>query len=290
MLSLPVSGQGGAAFVFPGEWRQELPDHGSAEMLALWGVSPYRELWQAGLPLPPSPAERDALPDRVFMQQQQAMKQVLMARELRARAARHRVTRANWQLCAAEARELGAPAAWVRLLELRASDELSSTGRYLVDTALSHMLTLYRVDEQEVRYFMQSRALPSEGMEALADWFPLPFLFNMVPPSGTSAEAVAGHDLALLAALNELAILYSRVHDRAGADAVAAAMPLPLARFLQSSRALGYAPDALRLQLRARYASLAAQAEGNWLRQRRRVAEADYFGSERLRALDFFMD
>ncbi len=286
LFALPLAAVGQGA-VLPG-LEQVQPQGASAPMLALWAVAPYAELWQAGLPLPPSPAECEALPARQFQQEQLAMKRVWLMRVLRARAERNRVSRQNWRGCAAQAREWGAPAVFAELLERRASDSLSRAQCYLVETALDHMLALYRVDALEIRYFVESSALPPDMAEA--DWFPLSLLFNTVPPAGLSSEAVGAHDLALLSALSELALLYSSVQDAASADAAAAAMPPLLARFRSASRALGYAPDELRLHVRSRYAALAGRAEGAWLAQRRRVAEADYFGSARLRALDFFMD
>ncbi len=276
------------AGLLPPGLEEAQPQGASADFLALWGVEPYSGLWREGLPLPPSAAELAALPGRLFGRQQLAMKRVLLARGLRARAERNRITRENWQACADLAHELGAPDAFVRLLALRAADSLPRRQSYLVEAALARCIELYRVDELELRYFIESRALPPDMAEA--EWFPLPLLFNTEPPAGVSAEAVGAHDLALLSALGGLARLYASVQDAASADAAAAAMPPLLARFRSASRALGYAPDALRLHARARYAALAGRVEGAWLAQRRRVAEAGFFGSARLRALDFFLD
>ncbi len=282
LLALPLSAE-----LLPG-LEQARPAGASAELLALGGVSPYAELRQAGLPLLPSPAECAALPALQFAQEQLAMKRVLLARALRSRAERNRISRENWLACAQTARELGAPVAFIGLLERRGAESLSRADSYLVDAALSRLLELYGVDELEIRFFAESRALPPDV--AQADWFPMPLLFNLEPPAGVSAEAVAAHDAALLAALGELVRLYATVQDRASADAAAGAMAPALACFRQSLRLLGHAPDELRVRVRSRYAPLAGRIEGAWLTERKRVIEAGYFGSERLRALDFFMD
>ncbi len=259
-----------------------------AELLALGGVAPYDGLWQAGLPLPPAPAAVRALPGLQFAREQLAMKKVWLARALRAKAERNRISRENWQACAKEAQAMGAPEGFVQLLNLRAADTLPRPQRYMADAALSHWLELYRVDEREIRYFTESRALPRGVPDA--DWFPLPLLFNTEEQAGVSLADVAAHDISMLSALGEMTLLYQSVHDRESADAAAAALPQALARFRSAGRALNYAPEERRQRVRARYARLAEQVERAWAEQRKRVMEAEYWGAERLRALDFFAD
>lgn len=250
--------------------------------------SPYAELMEAGLPLPPTREDAARLSAVEFVQQQTALKQVLLARNVRAFEEQKRISDANLRDSARMAEELSAPAPLAVYLRLLASDTLSSRRRYLVQTALDRLVESYLVDELQIRYFVEFAALSEEDLETLLKWLPLQAVFNLVPI--VKDESVVAADYQLLRSVYEqLLVVYQSAQDRESADAAADAAMQAFILHESTAYTRIFAPQELKERFAPLYGqyliapALALQGE------RKRLRENDYYGSLRLRLLDLLL-
>ncbi len=260
--------------------------------LALWDVAPYAEIAAAGLPLPPTPAEVAALPPAVRLRHQAALKAALLHRATRALGERHRITRENRLATAALACTLGAPAAFVQLLDARQSADSART-RQLAELAEDELCTAYGVDSREIRFFVEGSCLSAAELHELRSWLPLPALFNLLPAEGSgkglSAARLRADYVEELSLRRELAALAAPIRDRATADAAAEAMLPLLLRHTTTRPSLMAAPPALAEAVIAPLSPYAAPVGRLWERERTRLIDNDFFGSPKLRALDYLL-
>ncbi len=273
-------------------WKLEPTEKDApAWYLALWKVEPYDELQAEGLPLPPTPAEVAALPVSQRLHEQLALKKVWLQRLIRAREERNRVSRENMAQSALLAHKLGTPAAFADMLSLQASGKLSPRARHLVDDALQSTLAAYGVDARELRYFVEACDLSPEQLRDVVAWLPLPTLFNSMPAVGSSVTSarLSSDFAAELAARQEVTVAFRSIHDRASADAAAAALLPALACHMSALPTLLAASNAQRVTVLAPYARYASPVESEWMHERERVQGHVFYGSHRLQALDYFL-
>lgn len=250
--------------------------------------SPYAELMDAGVPLPPTRTDVARLSAGEFERRQTAIKQVLFTRNVRAYAEQKRISDANLQASARLADELGAPPQLSAYLRLLASDTLSNRRRYLVQTALDNLVASYLVDELQMRYFVEFSALSEAELETLLKWLPLQAVFNLVQV--VQDESLVAADYCLLRAVYEkLLAAYQSAQDRESADAAADAALQAFILHESTAYTRLFAPQ----ELKERFAPLYGQALSApalaLQNERKRLRENDYFGSLRLRLLDLLL-
>ncbi len=264
----------------------------SARTMALLGTEPYAELWEAGVPLPPAPAEVAALSFPTRLQEQSALKAVWLERLIRAREERNRVSRENLSHCMMAAQRLGAPAAFVEMLRRQAAGALPNRERYLLERAQQELLSAYGVDARELRFFVEGCGLSATQLREVALWLPLPALFNVLPPAGEelSSRSLAMNYVEMMAARRDLAAVWRSATDAASAAAAAeASLPL-LLRCLSALRVLQSVPDEAQLSgAVAPYAGIAAVVDEAYTRERDRLRRNAWFGSPRLQVLDYLL-
>ncbi len=261
------------------------PESSGAWKAAFAAESPYAELMEAGLPLPPTRDDVTKLSATVFESRQTALKRVLLARNVRAFDEQKRMTDANLLASASLAEKLGAPPQLALYLRLLASDTLSSRQRYLVQSAMDSLVASYLVDELRIRYFVEFSALSETDLEILLKWLPLQAVFNLVPV--VQDESIVVADYRLLSSVYEhLLLAYQSANDKESADAAADAAMQALILHESTAYTRIFAPQELKERLAPLYGrdltapALALQSE------RKRLRENDYFGSLRLRLLD----
>ncbi len=265
----------------------------SARTMALLGTEPYAELWEAGVPLPPAPAEVEARSFLTRLQEQSALKAVWLERLIRAREERNRVSRENLSRCAMLARRLGAPAVFAEMLRRQAAGALPNRERYLLERAQQEFLSAYGVDARELRFFVEGCGLSPAQLREVAAWLPLPALFNELPAAAgeeLSSRSLAMNYVELMAARRDLAAVWRSATDAASAEAAAeASLPL-LARCLSAMRVLQSVPDEVPLSSAvAPYAGIAALVDEAYARERDRLRRNAWFGSPRLQVLEYFL-
>ncbi|MBR5522127.1 MAG: hypothetical protein IKV82_01470 [Akkermansia sp.] len=262
--------------------------HPGAMEAALQEESPYAVLWAEGLPLPPSRIDVAAMPATEFVRQQSAIKQVLLARGVRAYAERKRVTDENLLACARLAEQLQAPREFSLYLRLLASDELGSRQRYLVQSALDALLQAYLVDELQMRYLVEYSALTGDEVDAVLAWLPLQPFFNMVPVGQGEAAMAADYHL-LHGVYTRLTTAYASVQDKESADAVADTALRELILHESTAYTRLHAPAHLKARLSPHLGNRLLQPALSLQQERLRLREHNYFGSLRLRLFDLLL-
>ncbi len=260
-----------------------------AWLLALRGIPPYADFLEAEMVLPPSAAEVASLPVLQRRQEQEALKAAWLERLIRAREQRNRITPENLAAASLKAQRLGAPAPFVDSLRRQSEQGLSPTERHLQERFQQEMMNAYRVDAREMRFFVEGCGLNPAQLREVADWLPLPALFNSVGLSAgerVSAARLGADYVAYLAVCRDVAPILRSVNDRASADAAADAMLPLLLQFLTTRDSLLGAPEAFRRSVLAPYARFAAPVEEARRREQLRVMQQSWYGSSRLQAVN----
>lgn len=265
-----------------------VPETHDAWCAAFAAESPYAELLEAGVPLPPTRGDVARLTAVEFAQRQSALKQVLLTRNVRAFAELKRISDANLQASARLADELGAPPQLSAYFRMLASDTLSNRRRYLVQTALDSLVASYLVDELQIRYFVEFSALSDTELESMLKWLPLQAVFNLVPVE-QDASIVAADFRLLRMVYAQLLAAYQSAHDKESADAAADAALQPLLLHESTAYTRFFAPQSLKERVAPLYGHLLAPPMKALQTERKRLRENDYFGSLRLRLLDLLL-
>ncbi len=298
LASSPASGQELLSPALPPQPELSRQLEPSAErspswLLALWGVSPYAELQDAQLPLPPSPADVAALSARQRLQEETAIKTVWMERLIRAREQRNRITPENIARVAGLAQAMGAPDAFTEALRRQVAGDVSAVERHLLELALQWVLESYGVNAREMRFFVEGCGLTPAQLREVVAWLPLAALFRLPAAKGQGRAALASSQgaeyVASLVALRDSTQVLRSVSDRETADAAAEALLPILLCSLSARESLMAAPPHEREELEAPYAPFARPVNEAAARERSRLEKQRWFGSPRLQALDYLL-
>ena len=269
LAALPLAAQEGPCASMP------------AWMLAVNGVEPYATVAAAHFPLPPTEAQVKELPPLQRLEQATAIKSVLLLRQLQRKADAGRITDANNFAAAGFARSLGCPAAFTDLLQAMGNGNLSGAQSYAAEQALEHWVELFGIDVPSMGVMAQYADIPAEQYEKIITWLPMPVLFRMLPADAVSKPYTAQETAELIRIFNGLTKCYEAIQDLPSAEAAVPATFAAIAYLQQSGLLANHAPESVTNELRA--AAEAYQA------QRVRLIHAKFFGSVRLRAVDFFI-
>ena len=252
-----------------------------AWMRAVLGEEPYATIAGARIPLPPTEAQVKALSPMQRLETATAVKSVLLRRQLQRKADAGRITAANDFAAAGYARSIGCPAAFTDLLQLMGNGNLGGLREYAATQALERWAELFGIDVPSMGVMAQYADLPQDKYEEIIGWLPMPVLFRMLPPD-TPLKAYTEQENAELARIfTEMAKRYEGVTDLQTAESVVPQV-FPVIAYLQQSGLLaGRDPASVSPQLKA-----AAEA---YQRQRVRLIHAKFYGSLRLRSIDFFI-
>ena len=252
-----------------------------AWMLAVTGHEPYATVAAEHFPLPPTEAQVKALPPLKRLEQATAIKSVLLLRQLQRKADAGRITDANNFAAAGFARSLGCPAAFTDLLQAMGNGNLSGVQSYAAEQALERWVELYGIDVPSMSVMAQYADIPAEQYETIITWLPMPVLFRMLPADAVSKPYTAEETAELIRIFNALAKRYEGVKDLPSAEAAVSATYIAISYLQQSGLLANHAPESVTEELRA-----AAEA---YQTQRVRLIHEKFYGSVRLRAVDFFI-
>lgn len=252
-----------------------------AWMLAVTGHEPYATVAAEHFPLPPTEAQVKALPPLKRLEQATAIKSVLLLRQLQRKADAGRITDANNFAAAGFARSLGCPAAFTDLLQAMGNGNLSGVQSYAAEQALERWGELYGIDVPSMSVMAQYADIPAEQYETIITWLPMPVLFRMLPADAVSKPYTAEETAELIRIFNALAKRYEGVKDLPSAEAAVSATYIAISYLQQSGLLANHAPESVTEELRA-----AAKA---YQTQRVRLIHEKFYGSVRLRAVDFFI-
>ena len=252
-----------------------------AWMRAAVGEEPYATIADARFPLPPTEAWVSALSPMQRLETGAAIKSVLLRRQLQRKADAGRITAANDFAAAGYARSLGCPAAFTDLLQTMGNGNLNGRQDYAANQALERWAELFGIDVPAMGVMAQYADLPAEAYEEIISWLPMPVLFRMLPQDTPLKAYTAQENRELTRIFTEMAKLYEGVTDAAAADALAPQV-LPVIAYLQQAGLLaGRDPSSVAPELKA-----AAEA---YQKQRVRLIHERFYGSLRLRSIDFFI-
>lgn len=260
-----------------------------AAIALLMGV--YSAAAQAAAPAEPQ-GDRPAEPQLAAAERTAAaarIKRVLLLRDMRMCAERHRYTPENLAESVALARQLGAPAELVALLQRESEGGLSGRAHYDHRQEMADLLRAYGVDSLSIRLFAEAMRYPQEELRKVVDALPLEAVFNLLP-AGAPAQETLDHQCELLAKLSEQMLqIYSEVQSREQARAAAEKL-LPLLREHDRTLQLRARLGAKRMDdLPERYARVLLPQVMPLVQHRRRLQEAAYYGSPLLAALDYLL-
>ena len=252
-----------------------------AWMRAVLGEEPYATIADARFPLPPTEAQVKALSPMQRLEVATAVKSVLLRRQLQRKADAGRITAANDFAAAGYARSIGCPAAFTELLQIMGNGNLSGLREYAANQALERWAELFGIDVPSMGVMAQYADLPQDKYEEIIGWLPMPMLFRMLPPDTPLKAYTAQENEELVGIFTEMAKRYEGVTDAATAEAVVPQV-FPVIAYLQQSGLLaGRDPATVSPQLKQ-----AAQA---YQKQRVRLIHERFYGSLRLRSIDFFI-
>lgn len=228
----------------------------------------------------------NALSDEAREAQRDAVKRVMLERMIRLKEDRHRLTPDNSAHCARMAQELGAPAAFVHLLEQEAGHPPVGRDYYAHMNEMTRLLEVYGVDELQIRVFAEEMRCGGKEARSIAAWLPLKDVFLLVSKEVTLEENEVRSQLETLRDVYaRMADVYSGIKNRAGAEAAADEL-LPLLEQIRPTAALRAALSRLEKDSVPLYVRIVGQARERLIECRTYLREANYYGSHRLAALD----
>ena len=267
--------------------QQSMPP---ALLEAIAGNEPYASLVEYGLPLLNTPEEVDALPVELWEARAVALKKVLLQQMVRARGERHRITAENYAESARLAQELGAPAAFVLYQQLEAAGQLPPRARYVVREAQRVLCENYRVDTLALRYFVEGSHLAANELLAAAEWLPLAGVFNLTKKSELTEEKLAADYADLTCLTSELSGIYTSIQSGEQAEAAVEALLPLLVRYLATAGTRHFSTPEQQEALLQRFGKQLNLVYSVLLEQRKRVREANYYDSVKLRIVDYLLD
>lgn len=261
----------------------------SGELAALMGQEPHFTMLESGQPLPPSAEAARQKRNFRFDLERRAMKLVLVYRTGLAKAERGRITAENNLACASMARRLGAPALFVRYLELLSSDELSSREKYAVNQAFRYLVQdVYGIDSLQIRLVSEAAALPPAQHMLFLLQLPLGGMFDMIPTQLPPREKVLPDIQLMTTVLRKVNNELKSVRDQRTADAAAQTL-LPLLPLWCTTQQTRYHASAISGSLTPAE-NMAVQLLNSTLdyliATRKALSEQKWYGSTRLQTID----
>lgn len=259
------------------------------ELNAVLGQEPQATILQCEQPLPPTREEARAAGIR-YQLERAALKRALVYRTSQAKADRGRITAENNRATAQLASHLGAPACFVRYLELLADGNLSRRQEYAVEQALRFLLQeTYTIDTLQIRLVSESLQLPAREHTLCMLQLPVGAMFDMVPGRHSSRERLLSDITTMSSTLAKAERLLAQVQDTASADYAASRLLslIPIWETTAQTRLHG-TTQGTELSSYEKWAVdvLLTPATRRMLEQRRRLQKAGWFGSARLQTVD----
>lgn len=259
------------------------------ELNAVLGQEPQATILQCEQPLPPTREEARTSGIR-YQLERAALKRALVYRTSQAKADRGRITAENNRATAQLASHLGAPACFVRYLELLADGNLSRRQEYAVEQALRLLLQeTYTIDTLQIRLVSESLQLPAREHTLCMLQLPVGAMFDMVPGRHTPRERLLSDITAMSSTLVEVERVLSLVRDAASAESAASRLQalIPIWETTAQTRLHG-TTQGTELSSYEKWAVevLLTPATRRVLEQRRRLHQAGWFGSSRLQTVD----
>lgn len=243
------------------------------------------------LPSLPSREDLQKLPPQELSASRSAIKRVMLHYLIRLKSERHRRTLQNAAECAALAEQLHAPECFVRMLKIEAEAPLAGRDLYDYQLAFDHLLDAYGVDALSLRLFVEGMHYPAEAMRQVADTVPMADVFNLLTPEQFAESSLEACMPVLAELYAQLLDIYKGIDSREKAAAATDRLMQQLPAY-GATAALRYqiarAPEQSRLGVL--YSSLALDAGIALAAQRKRVAEAGFYGSSLLAALDYLLN
>lgn len=242
------------------------------------------------LPTPPTREQVLQMPAEEQQAARMAVKKVTLHRILRQKDDAARLTPENAAECRALAETLHAPAEMVQLLEAEARGPLSGRALYDQRQAFNSLVAAFGVDAVQMRLYVESQSYSTAEMRRALEQLPLETLFNLVPQGELTDEAALQQLDTLAVVYQKAAELYSGVSNREQADAAAVALTELLREFDTTSP--------VRLEIMAYrssrfmepYARIVQKHAAQYIEQRIKLLEADFYGSRLLSTIDFMLN
>lgn len=262
-----------------------------AENLGLQGVEPYAFALQTGSVLPETPHEVATLPFLQRLKRQSALKRSLAQMKIRALNKGFRMSGADWSFAAREAKELGCPEDWIRLLQVLAEPTLSRRESRSVQNSMARVLENYEVDELLVTYFVNGSHVQAEQLLSLSPNFPWAAFFNLRRRIDVTPEMWAEACAEYLICAERIGRIYGGICDEESAKAALPELLELTVRLADTQAARLLSSRQVRDQASVPAPSAdELRALETYRRQRRRVREADFYRVPLLQALDYLMD
>ncbi len=214
-----------------------------------------------------------------------ALKRVHLLRMFFLVQAHHLNTPEHDAECLALARRLQAPAAYIKLLEVEAAGPLSGRDHYEHNEAVNQVMIAYGVDALAARLLAERLCCNEQQARELTEWLPMDFVFNVVPRSQLSPQDVSDQLAAMRELFERMQQEYSKAVDRESADAAANDL-LQVLSWLPKSAPLRLIIGRRRSVDFPGYSQIVLPAEQKLNEQRKRLIEADFYGSKKLNAMD----
>ena len=227
-----------------------------------------------------------ALPEQRKEAQSDAVKRVMLERMIRLKEEKHRLSRENSEHCLKRAKELGAPPAFVNLLEKETAGTLMGREVYVHNEEMKRLLLLYGVDELQVRLFVEDMKCSAAEAFLIAAWLPVHDVFEVVPEKMNMDEKEMRQQLTVLREVyGRMADVYKDVKNRETAEAAAESL-LPLLSKLRPTASLRCILSRIEKDRVPLYREIVVPAKDQLVRQRALLRESNFYGSHRLAALD----
>ena len=261
-----------------------------AQLAAEQGVSPYAMMAEYELPLPPTEAEVQSLPEEQRRAQAYAMKRVLLLQALQSTVDGY-TTPGNYMACAALAHKLQAPESFVQLMQAGvALQELPARASRALDLGLQKFCELYGVDLVAILFYARSELASAETLAELTESLPLESLFDLVDTGSVTVEFARAALPELRRVYEELTALYAGITSEAQAEAAVPALRELMVRYFAVAPKLMLAPQAVQQECSTLYAQTIPQVEPALREQRVRLREAGYYDCATLRVMDSFFE
>lgn len=237
----------------------------------------------------PTPEQVQAMPAEERRAKATAIKSVLLLQTVRMVEEERRLTRGNFAESAELAARLDVPEAMQTALRLLASGELDPWDRGQVMRGLDAMYELFGVDVLAVRLFVETSGLELAEIREIAAWLPMGDVFNLPAPGPYSQMELRQEASALCRVYAALYEQLSTVHDRESADAAAEALLAELPD-IDSTQPLRMSPSEVQGRIFATRKSYLISTHQSIQTLRAKLQKEGYYGSSRLRAVDYFLN
>lgn len=242
------------------------------------------------IPLPelPSAEEVNTLSHQERLARTRAIKMLLLRQTLRLVQEEHRLTPENLQDSALAARNTDAPVFWQQAMLALAGNTLSSRERHELESRLDAFYSLYRVDALGIRLFVETSGLSHREMNELMAWMQPDGIFNLPPARKATAEDLTAQAATLKDVFSAIKAQFESVHNNDDANSAAEAL-LPFLNAFDSTQPLRLASPQEQATAFSENREFFPPTYEAIREQRARLHAANYYGSPRLRAINYFL-